>query len=302
MLRKSLLALTLSSCAASSIHAQVAREPQIGVGPQYDSTHVYVAPADIDAFARCFVATFGGKSSKQVLATVTPTPSKTTSQLLQTPVGTVSLFGFVTPIPYGFGGERNGYLVTDLDAAVAAARRAGANVAVAPFPDAIGRDAIVQWPGGIELQLYWHTTPPSYPPFAHVPENRVYLSADGVDAFVRAFLAFSQGKVVDEQVAAAGDEIGLSGKTFRRVRIESVFGRMVIFVTDGHLPYPYGRETTGFEVDDLDATLTRAKSNGANVLVEPVMVAQRRSAMVLFPGGYVAEIHAAIAAQTAAQH
>jgi hypothetical protein len=26
---------------------------------------------------------------------------------------------------------------------------------------------------------------------------------------------------------------------------------MVVLVTDGHLPYPYGRETTGYEVSDL---------------------------------------------------
>src|SRR6201995_4856350 len=74
-----------------------------GVGPQYDSTHVYVAPEDVDKFVSSFLATFGGKSTKQVVATVTPPPSSTTSQLLQTPVGTVSLFGFKTPIPYPFG-------------------------------------------------------------------------------------------------------------------------------------------------------------------------------------------------------
>ena len=75
----------------------------VAVAPQYDTTHVYVAPDQVDRFATGFLATFGGKSTKQVVATVTPTPSSTTSQLLQTPVGTVSLFGFKTPIPYPFG-------------------------------------------------------------------------------------------------------------------------------------------------------------------------------------------------------
>ncbi len=72
----------------------------------------------MDKFVASFLATFGGQSTKQVVATVTPTPSSTTSQLLQTPVGTVSVFGFKTPIPYPFGAERTGYLVTDLDQAV----------------------------------------------------------------------------------------------------------------------------------------------------------------------------------------
>ena len=60
--------------------------------------------------------------------------------MIQTPVGTVSLFGFKTQIPYPFGAERTGYLVTDLDAAVKAAQAAGADVLVATFPDPIGRN------------------------------------------------------------------------------------------------------------------------------------------------------------------
>jgi hypothetical protein len=64
-------------------------------------------------------------------------------------VGVVSLLGFKTPIPYPFGLERMAYLVTNMDAAVRAAKKEGAAVLVAPFPDAIGRDVIVQWPGGV---------------------------------------------------------------------------------------------------------------------------------------------------------
>src|SRR6202008_3222320 len=103
---------------------------------------------DVDKFAASFLATFGGQSTKQVVATVTPTPSSTTSQLLQTPVGTVSLFGLKPPIPFPFGAERTGFLVTDRDVAIKAARAAGADVLVEPFPDPIGRDAVIQWPGG----------------------------------------------------------------------------------------------------------------------------------------------------------
>jgi predicted enzyme related to lactoylglutathione lyase len=261
-----------------------------GVGAQYDTTHVYVAPDDVDKFVTSFLATFGGKSTKQVVATVTPTQSSTTSQLLQTPVGTVSLFGFKTSIPYPFGVERTGYLVTDIDAAVKAAQSAGADVLVATFPDPIGRDVVIQWPGGVNMQLYWHTTKPNYAAFETVPENRVYVSPERAEAFTKSFLHFSHGKVVSDDNQAAGIEIGRPG-SFRRIRIESVFGKMTVFVTNGHLPYPYGREMTGYEVKDLDDTLAKAKAAGATVLVEPFAADHRQSAMVQFPGGYIAEIH-----------
>jgi hypothetical protein len=275
--------------------AAVARDaapPLMGVGAQYDTTHVYVAPADVDKFVASFTATFGGQSTKQVVVTVTPTPSSTSSQLIQTPVGTVSLFGFKTPIPYPFGAERTGYLVTDLDAAIKAARAAGADVVVAAFPDPIGRDAVVQWPGGVNMQLYWHTTKPSYAAFETIPENRVYVPPDRVDAFTRSFLRFSHGKIVSDDAKAPGVEIGRSEDTYRRIRIESVFGKMSVSVTNGHLPYPYGRELTGYEVKDLQETLTKAKASGAITLVEPHTSDGRTAAMVQFPGGYIAEIHA----------
>ncbi|WP_263349718.1 hypothetical protein [Acidicapsa acidisoli] len=59
------------------------------VGAQYDTTHVDVSPSDVDAFVASFLGTFGGKSTKQVIARVTPTPSTTTSQLLQMKVAAV---------------------------------------------------------------------------------------------------------------------------------------------------------------------------------------------------------------------
>ena len=97
----------------------------VAVGPQYDTTHVYVAPAEFDRFVASLVATFGGTTSKKGVFTVTPTPSKTMSQLVLMPVGTISVFGFETPIPYPFGSERTGYLVTDLDSAIRAAQATG---------------------------------------------------------------------------------------------------------------------------------------------------------------------------------
>ena len=271
--------------------AQAAQTPNLAVGPQYDTTHVYVAPEDFDRFVTSLLATFGGNTSKQVVATVTPTPSSTISQLVLTPVGTVSVFGFKTPIPYPFGAERTGYLVTDMDAAISAARATGADVLVISFPDPIGRDAVIQWPGGVNTQLYWHTTAPSYAPLQTIPENRVYVSPDRAEAFVRSFLAFSHGRVVSDDVHAPGGDIGRPSDTYRRVRIQSNFGNLTVFVTDGHLPYPYGRETTGYEVANLGGTLAKAKTAGVQILVAPHTADQRDAAVVQFPGGYIAEIH-----------
>jgi hypothetical protein len=269
-----------------------AATPNVAVGPQYDTTHVYVAPQDFDRFVASLIATFGGTTTKQGVFTVTPTPSSTMSQLVLTPVGSISVFGFKTPIPYPFGLERTGYLVTDLDAAVRVARSTGANLIVAPFNDPIGKDAIIQWPGGINTQLYWHTTAPSYKALETIPENRVYVSADRAEDFTRSFTAFSGGKVVSDNPQASGIEIGKPGETYRRIRIESTFGKLVVFVMDGHLPYPYGREFTGYEVSNLTDTLAKAKAAGVEVLVPPYPTDQRSSAVVQFPGGYIAEIHA----------
>jgi predicted enzyme related to lactoylglutathione lyase len=280
--------------AASSAPAQSSPSkatPIVAVAPQYDSTHVYVAPENVDAFVKAFLGTFGGKSSKQVVATVTPTPSSTTSQILQTPVGTVSLFGFKTPVPFPFGAERTGYLVTDLDKAIDAAKSAGADVLVEPFPDAIGRDAIIQFPGGVDTQLYWHTTKPSYDAFQTVPENRVYVSPIRVAEFIRSFLAFSHGKIASDDPRAPGIEIGRPAETYRRIRVESLFGKLTVFVTNGHLPYPYGRELTGYEVSNLADTLAKAESFGVQILVRPYAATGRTEAIVEFPGGYIAEIH-----------
>jgi predicted enzyme related to lactoylglutathione lyase len=263
----------------------------VSVGPQYDTTHVYVASQDIDAFVDSFVATFGGKASQRAVFTVTPTPSKTASQYVQTPVGMLSVFAFQTPIPYPFGNERTGYLVSDMDKAVRAARAAGADVIVDTFDDPIGKDAIIQWPGGLNMQLYWHTKAPSYGPLETVPDNRVYVSAQSADNFIKRFVRFSHGKIVSDNRHADGGEIGRPGETIRRVRITSGFGNMLVFVTDGKLPYPFGREMTGYQVADLDATLAKAQGVGVKVLSPASRTIEGRSVMVEFPGGYVAEIH-----------
>jgi predicted enzyme related to lactoylglutathione lyase len=282
------LFVLISLVSSAESHATM----EVAVGAQYDSTHVYVSPKDIDAFVTSFAAAFGGHASNKTVTNVLPVPSSTESQLVATPAGMLSVFAFETPVPFPFGQERTGYLVTDMNDAIKAARECGAEVIVEPFPDPIGRDAVIQWDGGVKMQLYWHFTAPSQPPLATIPENRIYVSADRVDVFVRNFNCFAHGRVVSDNKNADAGEIGRPGQTYRRISIESRFGKMKVLVTDGHLPFPFGHEVTGYEVSDLAATLTKAKAAGASVLSPPYTADDRASAILQFPGGYIAEVHA----------
>jgi hypothetical protein len=284
-------AALLFTIAAPAQAKGVAATAGVAVASQYDTTHVYIAPADYDTFVNSIIATFGGKPSPRITANVLPVPSSTQAQYVWTPVGNLSTFAFETPIPYPFGYERNGYLVTDMDQAIKAARAAGAEVIVEPFKDPIGLDAVIQFPGGVKLQLYWHFTAPSYGPLETVPDNRVYVSRDRADAFVHSFLRFSHGKIVSDDKKANAGEIGRNGETYRRIRIESSFGKMQVMVTDGHLPYPFAHELTGYEVKSLGETLDKAKAAGATVLFAPYDAGDRDTAIVQFPGGYIAELH-----------
>jgi hypothetical protein len=121
------------------------------------------------------------------------------------------------------------------------------------------------------------------------------VSHDAADSFVRDFVRFSQGTIVSDDATAPGIEVGAPGATYRRIRIASSFGNVALLVTDGHLPYPYGRDTTGYEVPNLTDTLGKAQAAGVTVLVPAYASDGRHSAIVEFPGGYIAEIHDVIA-------
>src|ERR1700733_3896339 len=285
----------LISISSSAIGGQPGStfDASVAVGAQYDSTHVYVAPVDLDTFINSFAATFGGQPSKKIVTNVLPVPSSTEFQYLWTPVGTLSVFAFKTPIPFPFGQERTGYLVTEMDQAIKAAHQAGAEIIVEPFKDPIGMDAVIQWPGGVKMQLYWHFTPPKFPSLDTIPDNRVYLSRDRANDFVKGFVTFSHAKVISDDKPSDAGEIGRPGETYRRIRIASAFGNMQVLVTDGHLPYPFGHELTGHEVHDLGATLEKAKSAGAKILSAPYKLSDRTSTILEFPGAYIAEVHAA---------
>jgi predicted enzyme related to lactoylglutathione lyase len=288
-----LAAFLLLAAAASTAGGQAATtsDASVAVGAQYDSTHVYVAPGDLEAFVKSFTTTFGGQASKMIVTNVLPVPSSTEFQFLMSPVGMLSVSAYQTPIPFPFGQERTGYLVTDLDRAIKDARSAGAEVIVEKFKDPIGLDAVIQWPGGVKMQLYWHFTPPKYAPLDTIPENRVYVSRDEADNFVKSFVRFSHGKVIMDDKHADAGEIGRARETYRSIRIESLFGKTQVLVTDGYLPYPFGHEITGYEVRDLAATLEKAKAAGVKILSAPYTTHDPTTAIVEFPGGYIAEVH-----------
>jgi predicted enzyme related to lactoylglutathione lyase len=279
---------------ASDAQAQPARRAAVAVGPEFSTTHVYLAPRDLDAFVNSFVATFGGSPSKRTVGNVLPVASSAELQYVLAPVGALSIFAYRTPVPFPFGEERTGYLVTDMERAIGAARAAGAEVIVEPFKDPIGIDAVIQWPGGVKMQLYWHSKPSTNPPLETIPDNRVYVSQDEADNFVRCFVEFADGKVVADDKQADAGEIGRAGETYRRIRITSQFGNVQVLVTRGHLPYPFGHELTGYQVQDLGATLERARAAGVKILSAPYTASDRNTAIVEFPGGYIAEVHSVI--------
>jgi len=266
----------------------------LAVGTQYDFTHVYVQPGTANEFIKSWEATFGGAHTTPVTTDVTPTSSSTISILEHSPVGSLSVFDFKTPIPYPFGTERVGYMVTSLPAGYAAALQAGATTLVTPFNDPIGEDTVVQFPGGVDEQLYHLTNALNYPAPTTVPQQHVYLTEDTWQAFVASWNRFSGGRVVSDNAHADGAQIGLPGTTFRKVELSSKFGVTDVFVTDGHLPYPFGRENTGYGVTSVATTLQKAQAAGAKVLWSaPAAAGQPASAMLQFPGGYIAEISTA---------
>ena len=62
----------------SAARANADASVNVAVGPQYDSTHVYLRAADLDSFAKSFVATLGGRASARTASTVTRTSTMPT--------------------------------------------------------------------------------------------------------------------------------------------------------------------------------------------------------------------------------
>jgi hypothetical protein len=66
-----------------------------------------------------------------------------------------------------------------------------------------------------------------------------------------ASFASRRGTVVSDDRDAPAVEIGRRGETYRHVRLSSDFGKLVALVTDGRLPFPYGREITVTKLQTL---------------------------------------------------
>lgn len=280
--------------ATRTLSAASAPANPTAMGPQYSAFHVYVRPGQLEAFAKSWVGTFGGTYVKPFTTQLTPTPSSATATQVFSPVALLSVFDFTTQVPYPFGQERTGWGVTNTDADTREAQADGGSSLVAAFPDPIGRDSVIQFPGGIDTQLWHETTlsPNPFPALKTIPDNRVYVPSDTLGAFLKSYLAFTEGRVVLNDPHADGAQIGAPGTTYHRVAITSAYGdTVVIATTNGYLNNPFGHKVSGITVADLNATLARARANGAKVLWGPYAGDGGHSAMVSFPGGFITEIH-----------
>ena len=100
--------------AETTAHAILAT-PDVAVGPQYDTTHVYIAPEDFDRFVSSVLSDIWRDyieescrrryaDSQQHLLTVDLDACRYDFRIR-----------LHDTVPYPFGGERTGYLVTDMD-------------------------------------------------------------------------------------------------------------------------------------------------------------------------------------------
>ena len=60
-----------------TVTAAPAASPSLAVGPQYETTHVYVAREELDRFSNALVATFGGTKSPVAVIKHHPDPQET---------------------------------------------------------------------------------------------------------------------------------------------------------------------------------------------------------------------------------
>jgi hypothetical protein len=154
------------------------------------------------------------------------------------------------------------------------------------LPTAQGQVIAAKADGSAEVTPRYHTTG-TLPSGA----SRVYLDPAGARSFIRDYLAFNQGRIAVHNRHVDGAEIGLPGTTFGEVLLSSTSGTALVIITPGALPYPFGRENTGYAVTNLTATLARATGAGGHVLWGPSGSPALETAIVQFPGGRIAEFH-----------
>ncbi|MGW4488012.1 VOC family protein [Amycolatopsis sp. NPDC004368] len=267
------------------------RTPVKAWGVQYDASHVYLQHGTLPAFIKSWEGTFGGTDNGQNTFQITPTPSKALASIIHSPVGLLAAYDYQTPVPYPFGAEQTGFGVHDPDLGADAALRSGAEVTVTPWTGPVGREAVVKFPGGFASQIWLQYDMSGFTPLKTQPEFRVYLTESTVNAFLASYLKFTGGSVISDVRKADGGEVGAPGTTYHRIRIATPFGNTVVLANNGDWAYPYGRDTTGYTVSDVAATVAKAEANGATVLSGPYKSSDRTSVVLQFPGGYIAEVH-----------
>jgi hypothetical protein len=124
-----------------------------------------------------------------------------------------------------------------------------------------------------------------------IQEQRVYVSPDNVAAYISGYLRFTGGQIIKVLPLADGRDIGQPGETYQRFYLKSSVGVVDVLVTNGQLPFPYGKEHDGFQVSDVVVTVQRAVNSGATALTDPIFANGRTSAIIEFPGGFIAEVH-----------
>ncbi|WIX77247.1 hypothetical protein QRX50_38515 [Amycolatopsis carbonis] len=280
-----------SGSAEGAPDAAAWRTPVKAFGVEYDASHVYLQHGKLPAFIKSWEATFGGTDNGQNTFQITPTPSKALASIIHSPVGLLAAYDYQTPVPFPFGAEQTGFGVHDPDLGADAALRSGAAVTVTPWTGPVGREAVVQFPGGFASQIWKQFDMSGFTPLTTQPEFRVYLPETTVNAFLASYLKFTGGSVISDVRKADGGEVGAPGTTYHRIRIKTQFGNTVVLAGNGDWTYPYGRDTTGYTVSDVNATVAKAAANGATVLSGPYKSKDRTSVILQFPGGYIAEVH-----------
>ncbi|WP_368759227.1 VOC family protein [Pseudomonas aeruginosa] len=268
----------------------------VGNGPQYALPHVFMFPDQLAEFVEKFTNVFEGTSDPISDLNLAPVPATMQFTDLYTRVGAISAQAYKDNAPpFPMGKESVGFAVVDMDKAVEAAQRVGAKVLRRWLVGTNG-EAMLEWPGGVRIQFYSYAgEAPEIPIRDSVSNTRYYLGLEDAERFVTTFLDATGGELVKDGYYPS-EEIGIEGGMFRRVQINSTLGNVnVIGVTPeirDRLLYPYTDIKTDFDVDDIDAALTRAKEAGVDILVRPEYTnPDFRRAVLRFPGEYVIEIH-----------
>jgi predicted enzyme related to lactoylglutathione lyase len=171
--------------------------------------------------------------------------------------------GFVSLDPsHGHPSHWTGYVaVEDIDATVAAARGAGATIAVEPTPiPEVGRFAVLADPQGAVISLLQPAYDSPAPTGAFAWDELLAVDPDGAKAFYERALGWT----------SAGMDMGEHGSytLFKRAGGEDAAGMLQKPAETGGpaawLPY--------LQSGDVDADFARAKELGATAFVEPAEI------------------------------